>query len=136
MNRAMLRARACCWIGAAFDAAMVVPMLSPPIAARMFAIEGLHPGVEYRFAMFIGASLMLGWTGLLIWAGMRPLERRGVLLLTVVPVLPGLAAAGGYAVSAGLIAPARMAPTWIIQAALAAAFAWAYFGQRASVRNG
>ena len=31
-------------------------------------IDDFRPGVEYRYAMSIGASLMLGWTALLVWA--------------------------------------------------------------------
>lgn len=32
-------------------------------------------------------ALMWGWTFLLIWADRKPLERRGVILLTVFPVV-------------------------------------------------
>lgn len=126
MTRTILWLRACCWLGAAVDAVMVIPMVFPSIAAGLFGIVDFRPGVAYRYAMLIGASLMLGWTCLLVWAGRRPLERRAVLLLTVVPVLLGLAAAGVFAVSEGLITSTRMAPTWVIQAGLAAAFTYGY----------
>jgi hypothetical protein len=126
MNRRVFWLRACCWLGATVDAIMVVPMVSPSIAAVMFGIDGFRPGVEYRYAMFVGASLMLGWTVLLLWAGRKPVERAGVLLLTVCPVLLGLGAAGVFAVSERLIRPGRMVPTWILQAALAAVFTYGY----------
>jgi hypothetical protein len=71
--------------------------------------------------MGLAAALMLGWTLLLVWAGRRPLERRGVLPLTVVVVL-ALAGAGAYAVAAGFIAFERMLPTWISEAAIAGLF--------------
>ncbi|HYM61130.1 MAG TPA: hypothetical protein VEZ11_09585 [Thermoanaerobaculia bacterium] len=124
--KALVLVRACCWLGAAFDAAMVVPMLVPPVGARVFGIENFHPGADYRFAMLLASALMLGWTALLLWASRKPLERKAVLLLTVVPVIAGLAAAGVFAVAQGLITAGRMAPTWIIQAALAATFTYAY----------
>ncbi len=125
-RRATLLLRACCWFGAAFDAVMLIPMLWPSAGARVFGIVNFQPGPDYRFAMFIAASLMLGWTVLLLWASRRPLERKGIVLITVVPVIAGLAAAGAFAVASGLIPAARMAPTWIIQTALAATFLHAY----------
>ncbi len=118
--------RVCCWIGAAVDGVMVVLMLFPAIGGRLFGIDDFQPGADYRYAMGVGASLMLGWTALLVWAGRRPLERKGVLLLTVCPVLVGLAAAGGLAVSTGWVPFWRMVPTWAMQAALAIAFTHAY----------
>ena len=36
------------------------------------------------------AAMMWGWTFLLLWGCMRPIQRRGVLWLTLVPVLVGL----------------------------------------------
>ena len=130
MNRRTLPLRVCYWFGAIFDAAVIIPMLFPSIAGRVFGIEGFRPGVEYRYAMFIGASLMLGWTALLVWADRRPIEPRAVLVLTVCPVVLGLAAAGGYAVWEGLIRPDRMLPTWIAQAALAASVTYAHLGAK------
>ena len=51
-------------------------MLSPRIADVLW---GLHDtSGTYRFAMGYGASLMLGWTLLLLWAYRRPVERRVV----------------------------------------------------------
>lgn len=40
--------------------------------------------------MGIGASLMAGWTLLLVWTACDPIERRAVLLFTAFPVLAGL----------------------------------------------
>jgi hypothetical protein len=96
---------------------MIIPMLSPNFAGKMFGITAFNPGSDYRYAMAIGASLMAGWTLLLIWASRKPLERRGVLLLTCV-VLAGLAVSGIYAVVSNLIQARDMTPTWIMQAAI------------------
>lgn len=126
MNRRVLLLRVCYWFGAIVDGAMVVPMLAPPIAGQLFGIENFSPGVDYRYATMVGASLMLGWTALLIWADRKPIERKTVLLLTAFPVVLGLAAAGLYAVAAGLITVGHMAPTWLIQAVILTAFTYAY----------
>ena len=42
---------------------------------------------SYYFAMGYGASLMFGWTLLLIWAYCKPLERRFVALFTSLVVI-------------------------------------------------
>jgi hypothetical protein len=76
--------------------------------------------------MGMGASLMIGWTFLLIWADRSPVERRGVLLLTVFPVLFGLIIAGIYAVAAGLIPADRMVPTWIFQGLITGLYLFSY----------
>ena len=59
--------------GAVTDALAVVPMVCPPVARLVWGFE--DAGGAYRFAMGYGASLMLAWTGLLLWAHRRPLER-------------------------------------------------------------
>lgn len=39
-------------------------------------------GTDYRFAMYIGTMFMFGWTVLLFWGYFKPLERRGLLIIT------------------------------------------------------
>ncbi|OBH02367.1 hypothetical protein A5713_25490 [Mycobacterium sp. E2497] len=119
------------WAGAAVDAAMVVPLLAPRVAAAMLGLHGFAPTPDYRYAAALCAALMAGWTALLVWAGRAPVERRGVLLLTVCPVLVGLAAAGGYAVSSGLVRFAYMAPVLVVQLVLAVLFLSTYRRARA-----
>jgi hypothetical protein len=110
-------------LGAVTDALAVVPMLVPPIAALLWGFEE-QPG-PYHFAMGYGASLMLGWTGLLLWAWRKPRERSFVAVLTVL-VIYGLALTEVVAVLKGHVAVRRMVPTWLLQGALLALFAGAY----------
>ncbi len=91
------------WVGAVLDGLWVIPMLFPKVAGALYGIEDFNPGGEYRYAMGIGAALMLGWTGLLLWADRKPLERRGVLLLTIFPVKVGLDLASFYLVAYGFV---------------------------------
>ncbi len=114
------------WVGAIFDALIVVPMLSPQIASIAFGIPNFNPGNDYRYAMQVAASLMLGWVFLLIWADRKPIERSGVLLLTVIPVLSGLVFSGAYAVGSGFIPGDRMLPTWVMQGILVLLFGFSY----------
>ena len=69
---------------------------------------------------------MLGRTYLLLWADRKPVERRGVLLLTIVPVLLGLEAAGIYAVTSHFIALAKMVPICMPQLILIGLSSFAY----------
>lgn len=114
------------WAGAIFDALVIVPMLSPKVASVAFGIPNFNPGSDYRYAIYIAASLMLGWVCLLIWADRKPVERRGVLLLTIFPVLTGLVISGIYAVASNLIPMDKMVPTWIVQGILAILFGYSY----------
>ena len=117
-------------MGAIADAVAGIAMLCPSLAAKAYGLENFNPGAEYRFAMGMGASLMFGWAVLLIWADRKPLERKGILLITVFPAIFGLMAAGGFAVSSGLIELKQMIPTWIFQAFLIWLFMFSYIKAR------
>jgi hypothetical protein len=39
-------------------------------------------GSDYQLAMHVGAMFMAGWAILLAWGAMKPIERRGLLLIT------------------------------------------------------
>jgi hypothetical protein len=130
MKAGAIFVRGAYWMGAFLDAVMLVPMLLPPVGAAMFGISSFHPGPEYLYAMRVGASLMAGWTGLLLWASHKPVERSGVLLLTVLPVVLGLIGASVYAVSSGLVAPAGIAPILGLQIFLAVFFLAAFAAAR------
>jgi hypothetical protein len=88
MNSRILWLRIAYWTGAIVDAAAVLAMLVPDLN-RIFVLDGadIPISIEYRFAMAYGAALMAGWTVLLIWADRKPIERRGILLITAFPVV-------------------------------------------------
>ena len=46
---------------------------------------------EFRFAMGWAAIFMIAWTVLLFWASFKPMERKGILPLTLYVVVAGLA---------------------------------------------
>jgi len=106
--------------GAVTDALALLPMLVPPLAKLLWGFDDVSGC--YRFAMGYGASLMLGWTALLLWAYQRPLERQVIAALTVL-VIYGLVATEIVAVLSGALAAWRMVPTWLLQACLLALFA-------------
>jgi hypothetical protein len=110
-------------VGAITDALAILPMLIPPLAKLLWGFEDTSGA--YRFAFGYGASLMLGWTVLLIWAYQKPLERKAVAALTVL-VIYGLVFTEIVAVLTGHIAVWRMLPTWFLQAILLGLFAGGY----------
>ena len=109
--------------GAVTDAMALVPMLIPAFARLLWGFD--DPSGAYRFAMGYGASLMLGWTVLLVWAYRSPIERRFVAALTVL-VIYGLVLTEIVVVLSGQLPAWRMVPTWGLQAALLALFAAGY----------
>ena len=111
--------RAAYLAGALADALAIVPMLSPSAAALVWGIEESSPA--FRFAANSAAALMLGWTGLLLWAYQQPIERRAVAAFTILVVV-GFAVAEVFAVRSSVVSAARMAPTWVLQVVLVALF--------------
>jgi hypothetical protein len=115
------------WAGAIVDGVAAMAMIFPALGKRMFGLANFNPGPDYSFAMGMSASLMLGWTALLIWADRDPLARKGILLLTVFPVIFGIVIAEIIVVASGLIAVGQMIPLWIMQVSLSILFIFSYW---------
>jgi len=122
--------RICYWVGAVVDAGAAVQMLHPPLFAWGMGLSSFEPGSDYRYAMGMGASLMLGWTALLIWADRKPMERKGVLILTIIPVIAGLAANQAGGVLSGFLQLGPVAGIWSLQALLSTLFLVSYLRAR------
>ncbi len=105
--------RICFLIGAVTDGLAVIPMVFPSIGSKLFGSDSSRLSVEYRFAMGIGASLMAGWTLLLIWAAMEPISRRDILILTVAPVIAGIVISTVIAARKQILVLNKVLPLWI-----------------------
>ena len=127
MNKRILWLRISFWTGALIDALAAVQMLVPAVFAITNQLVDFHPGPEYRYAMGMGAALMLGWTVLLVWADRKPLQRRGILLITVVPVIAGIVINELWAVGTRFLSPSAVAPVWVLQTALILLFGFSYW---------
>lgn len=134
IETANLLARVAFLVGAVTDALALVPMLSRRAGAKIFGGDPSRGGPEYRFAMGLGASLMAGWTLLLLWGAASPIERRFLLLLTLVPVVAGIVASTVLAARRGVVATSRVVPLWIHLGVLSALYlvAWALAGPYAA----
>ena len=126
VSRATTWLRVSYWTGAVADGVMVVAMLYPPMPRSLLGVSGTEIIVETRCALAMGASLMAGWTILLLWADRKPLERSGVLILTVFPVIVGLALATAYGAWVGYITFSRAIPVWLFQLFLVILFSVSY----------
>lgn len=117
------------WTGAAADFIVAIGMIFPGILKRAYALDTFIPDPSFTFAMRFGAALMLGWTALLIWADRKPVERRGVLILTVFVII-GLMLSTLYAVISGFVPVREMILTWIFQVLLVVLFSMSYFSAK------
>ncbi|MFC2078569.1 hypothetical protein ACFLSZ_01160 [Candidatus Bipolaricaulota bacterium] len=78
------------WLGIGADALWAIALLFPQVFGLLTLNPDFAPDAQIRLIMGIGASLMTGWTLLLIWAVREPIERRIVILLTAYPVVLGM----------------------------------------------
>ena len=122
------------WTGAVTDGLAALQLLVPNLFAAINRLPGFHPSLAYTYAAGMAASLMLAWTMLLLWANRRPLERKGVLLITIVPVILGLVVTEVWATWSGFLAAGALVPVWVLQAALCALFAFSYLQARSEER--
>jgi len=131
MKKAITLLRISYWAGAVLDALTAIPLLFPSVGVALFGLAGYIPTPEFNYVSYIGASLMIGWTVLLVWADRKPLERKGILLITVFPVIIGLAVSGIYLLVSGIVIGSTIIPTFILQTCLTALFLYSYFYARA-----
>ncbi len=84
-------------IGSGYVAGAVLDLLSA-VASLIYMLAPNETFVHQMFGwpvvseisymiLITECALMFGWTALLVWGLLKPIERRGVLLLTVVPVV-------------------------------------------------
>ena len=113
MENKILLLRISYWAGAILDVIAFLIMVFPPLFALNNGLTNFKPGTDYRYAMGMGAPLMLGWTVLLLWADRKPMERKSVLLVTFLVVL-GEVTTEIFGVVTGFIAIPAMLLTWVI----------------------
>jgi hypothetical protein len=119
------------WAGAVLDLLAGLTMLFPALFIINNQLSSFYPTPAYRYAMGMGAPLMLAWSILLLWADRKPMERKGVLLVTLLVVF-GEVINEIVAACTGYIAAFALIPTWIIQAALSVLFIFSYMNARIS----
>jgi hypothetical protein len=129
MKNAVLWLRISYWAGAVLDLLAGLTMLFPALFTINNQLSSFYPTPAYRYAMGMGAPLMLAWTILLLWADRKPLERKGLLPITLLVVF-GEGINEIVAAITGYIAVSALIPTWTIQAVLTALFLFSYWNAR------
>lgn len=111
-------------VGIIIDALALIPMIFPPMAKIIWGFDKFDG--NYFFAMGYGASLMTGWTLVLIWAYKKPLERRFIAFLTIIIIIIGLVSTEIYAFVNGSITMNKIIPMLILQIVLLGLFGFSY----------
>jgi hypothetical protein len=129
-QRKILLLRVSFWAGAIVDLLAALQLLWPSLWASMGKYTTYTANSTLNFALYTAGALMLGWTLLLVWADRKPLERKTVLLLTVFPVVFGLALNNVLALTSGLRPAAAVAPELALQLTIGALFIFSYLNAR------
>ena len=117
------------WAGAVLDLLAGLTMLFPALFTINNQVSSFYPTPDYRYAMGMGAPLMFGWTVLLLWADRKPVERKGILPITLLVVF-GLVLNEIVAARTGYITARALVPTWTVQAVLTGLFIFSYLNAR------
>jgi hypothetical protein len=114
------------WLGAGVDLVVGLGMIFPALGCQAAGINCYPILPAFRSALGIAGVLTIGWSVLLLWADQDPLNRKGILLITVFPVMVGIAFFTGFAFLENMI-PARNAFTiWTFQVLLSIFFLGGY----------
>jgi hypothetical protein len=109
--------------GAMVDALALIPMLIPWAAGIIWGFSDFT-GIYY-FAMGMGASLMVAWTILLLWAYRKSLERRYIALFTII-ILIGIVMTEIVSLSQGYIQLSKVIPTLVMQVILLILYSYGF----------
>ncbi|MBA4383109.1 MAG: hypothetical protein C0410_00080 [Anaerolinea sp.] len=118
--------RASYWVGAFVDVVAGLIMSVPALYALFNQQTGFTATPAFLNVAWMGAPLMFGWTVLLLWADRKPVERRAVLLITLIPII-GNAIDQVVSVYTGFYPLSVAIPQWFIQAILITLFTFSFF---------
>jgi hypothetical protein len=117
------------WIGAILDALVATLFLLPDFWASFNQLTTYTANAPLAFALGIASAMMFSWTFLLVWADRKPIERKGVLLLTLLPLV-GLILNNISAVISGLRPFQATLPELALQFTLMGLFTFSYLTAR------
>jgi len=90
MKKKLLFIRFTYWYGAILDLLVFLDMIISIVFGFSISLPNVNPEISYKYQTGTGAFLMLGWIFLLIWADRKPVERKFILFLTIIPVIIGI----------------------------------------------
>lgn len=130
MKKAIILLRINFWSGAIFDALMVPVLLFPKLCGLLIGVPNFNPDIITRYIMNTCATLMAGWTVILFWAAMKPVERKGIVLITLFVIQSGLLFSGIILYMQKDIPLQNILPIWIGQGYLITLHIACYFVSR------
>ena len=113
-------------IGAILDVLVAIQMLFPDVLALTAGLGVFAPGSDYLYASYMSGVMMIGWTVLLVWGYMKPVERKDILLITVFPVVVGLMVSDILSTAAGFLPQMTAILFLVIQISLVILFTVSY----------
>ena len=116
-------------IGAILDALVAIQMFSPDILTLTTGVSSFAPTSNFLYASYMSGVMMISWSVLLIWGYLKPVERKDILLITVLPVV-GLMISGILSTTAGFLPWLTMIVFLAIQAFLVVLFTTSYLLNR------
>ncbi len=126
MDRKIKFVQFCIWTGIILDGINVFLYLFPNMMLGSLGMseEMLTPVATYL--LFHAGIFMLGWTILLIWTLKKPIQRRFILLLTVL-ITVGMEASAIYLLTVESVTDAKIIPLLILPMLVGSLFAAGYF---------
>lgn len=113
------------WLGAFIDLVAGLIMTFPALYAMFNRIPGFTATPAFLNVAWMGAPLMFGWTVLLLWADRKPVERKAILLITLIPIV-GNVINQVFSVMTGFTSLNVAIPQWGLQFLLIVLFAYSY----------
>jgi hypothetical protein len=114
------------WVGIVADAAATLLLFSPTLANLVLQPQPFEISEAYLYITRIAGALMLGWTVLLFWAQMKPIERVDILLITLFPVVTLLAVAVVLVAKSNHIFFSKLLPMFVLYFIIYCTFMPAY----------
>lgn len=124
MKKTITLLRISYWWGIIADAVMSVLLLIPTWFLTLMRIS-LPADYSVQYGLLNAVPLMAGWTLLLVWADRKPVERSGVLLITL-PVIAGFMVIEIITVCSGLVSFVNILPLLIQQSGMISLFIISY----------
>lgn len=135
MNKNVLWLRLSYWSGAVIDALAALLLTFPGLNAWFLGFGEIDMNAQFRSSNAPAAALMWGWTLLLIWGAQKPVERKGVLGLTIFPVLLLMIGSRFQEVLVYQASLSSHLPLFVLQFSLLALFSYSLWVNRGNLRG-
>ncbi len=126
MDRKTKFVKFCLWTGIILDGINTFLYLFPNIMLNSIGLSEATLTPTAIYLLFHAGIFMLAWTILLIWTLQQPVQRRFILLLTVL-ITVGMEASALYLITVGSIAKIQIIPLLILPVIVGSLFTAGYF---------